>query len=117
MAADPPSFTRYERSLGTFKESSFIAEIREHWLEHNFQFLPLCSCAFVGSFISAQIKMRSISICKHVMGYPGVMQFTLKQCGLRVVIYEESASVEVSEVCERPRTGILYIPAHASVDS
>ena len=50
------------------------------------------------------------------MGYPGVMQFTLKHCGLRVLIHEEGAGVEVSEVCERPRTGILYIPAHTSVD-
>jgi len=34
--ADPPSFTRYGRTLGTFKESSLIAEIREHWLENYF---------------------------------------------------------------------------------
>jgi hypothetical protein len=50
------------------------------------------------------------------MGSPGVMQCTLKQCGLRVLIHEEDVSLEVSEVCERPRTGILYIPAHTSVD-
>ena len=34
MATDPPPFTRYGRSLGTFKESSLIAEIREHWLKN-----------------------------------------------------------------------------------
>jgi len=32
------------------------------------------------------------------MGYPGVMQFTLKQCGLSVLIHEEGASVEVKSV-------------------
>ena len=30
--------------------------------------------------------------------------------------HEEGVSLELSEVCERPRTGILYIPAHNSVD-
>lgn len=50
------------------------------------------------------------------MGYPGVMQSTLKHCGLRVLIHEEGVNLEVSEVCDRPRTGILYIPAHTSVD-
>jgi hypothetical protein len=30
--------------------------------------------------------------------------------------HEEGVSLELSEVCERPRTGILYIPAHTSVD-
>lgn len=115
-ATDPPSFTRYGRTPGTFKESSLIAEIREHWLENYFQILPLCSCAFVGCFISVQIKVHCISICKHVMGYPGVIQSTQKQCGLRVLIHEEGVGPEVSEVCERARTGIHYIPAHTSVD-
>lgn len=61
-------------------------------------------------------KEKCISVCNHVMGCPGVMQSTLKQCGLRILIHEEGVSLGVGEVCERPRTGILYIPARTSVD-